>query len=86
MGEAQIFLFLLVVNLGEQQKDFRAGRSKGTGEGLSEPNCVQAVLAATGYSHNSRKQTSRLGSLDAIGRHHTAGDGFPAVLQAAVRG
>lgn len=79
-----MFLFLLVVNLGEQQKDFLAGSSRRTGEGLSEAKLFQVVLATTGYSHNSLKHAPRRGSLEAVGYHHAVGDGFPAVLQAAV--
>lgn len=79
-----MLLFFLVVNLGEQRKHFLGGSSRRTGEGLSEAKLFQVVLATTGYSHNSLKNTSRLGSLEAVGYHHTIGDGSLAVLQAAV--
>lgn len=55
---------------GEQQKD--------------RVKLFQVVLATTRYSHNSLKNTSRLGSLEAVGCHHTIGDDSLAVVQAAV--
>jgi len=44
------------------------------------------VLNGAGYLHNSSQVTFQLWSLDGVGLHQTPGDGFLAVLQAAVRG
>lgn len=42
-------------------------------------------LIPLGSKHDSTQHASRLGSLEAVGLDPAAGDGFPAVLQAAVR-
>lgn len=86
MGEAQIFLFFLVVNLGAWAQRFAEG---GQGEdmeqeGLAGAKLLWTVPTAAGYLHNSTQQTSRLRSLEGVGSHPVAGDGFQAVLQAAV--
>lgn len=89
MGEAQIFLFFLVINLGVQAESFSGGVGRGEDmgwKGLAGARLLQVVLTAAGYSHDRTQQTSRLGSLEDVGLHQAPGDGSLAVLQAAVRG